>query len=950
MNDSYGSDVELSLESDDFDAEWYLNQYPDVKMLSMDPWEHYRWIGKKLGRRGSPVAGSVSVRSSEQISANISGESRNPLSFFMAPADGLSCEGDGAMTRLMHYVWKSRPDLQQNFDLDLQEGRTLYSGWFQETFEREYGISLHSLDVRDTSNLARNGVNLIGYAKGELGMGEHVRMVANSLNTIEFPFDVVNVKAGGHGEGDSSADLWITQNQNYTTNIFHINADAFPLECLRYGRGFYNIGYWAWELPDAPPEFFTAMNMTDEIWGCSEFTAAAFRSRTDIPVITMPLAVEVPDLSPKKYNKIRYGLPHDKFTFLFTFDAASYLDRKNPIDIVRAFNLAFPKGDEPVHLVFKVQNTAHITHSGLPRILWDELLAAIGDAPRITIINERFDRDEVFGLSLACDAFVSLHRSEGFGRNLTEAMSYGKPIISTNFSGSCEFINEITACPIDYRLIDVPDGAYPYSAGQCWAQPDVEQAAWAMRKLYEDDAFREEKGRAGRQFVRSKFNPRVVGERYRQRLEKINETRSHLVCNTNSVASKNKNITKRKENTALFTIVSKNYISYARTVLNSVKKIHPEYEVYLCLADDFGVELDKNKENYNIILSNELNIPDFIDMSIRYDIMEFNTAVKPFMFRYLLENEGFDKVIYFDPDLYLYNRLDELNELLDNGASVVLTPHILKPLPDDRCSPDDHAMLKAGVFNLGFMAARSSDETRNFIEWWGERLRTGCYADFDSHMFTDQKWCDLAPCFLPNLKILNSPAYNVAYWNLANRHVERSEDGVCRVNGHPLIFFHFSGVNPTKLDQVSKHQTRFKWDDLNPACQELFEGYAVALLDNDWQAALEYPYAYNEVAKWKIPPMVRRLYRTMNPGPRSFHSYDAARDYIISSCNQLSSRYDDPVNPVSELMLEIYRVRPDLQKAFDLNESSGRKKFRDWFASSAPREYGLSSELLPQYA
>ena len=140
---------------------------------------------------------------------------------------------------------------------------------------------------------------------------------------------------------------------------------------------------------------------------------------------------------------------------------------------------------------------------------------------RIAIMDKRLERDEVLGLNSVCDAFVSLHRSEGFGFNLAEAMLMGKPVIATNYSGSREFAREGTACVVDYQLVPVPESAYPFSQGQVWAEPDIEHAAVLMRRLAYDDSYRENIARSGQRFVSENFNEAKIGARYAARLEDL---------------------------------------------------------------------------------------------------------------------------------------------------------------------------------------------------------------------------------------------------------------------------------------------------------------------------------------------------------------------------------------------------------------------------------------------
>lgn len=397
----------------------------------------------------------------------------------------------------------------------------------------------------------------------------------------------------------------------------------------------------------------------------------------------------------------------------------------------------------------------------------------------------------------------------------------------------------------------------------------------------------------------------------------------------------------------VFTIASKNYLAYARTLMNSVAEIHPEYRRYLCLADEVNGFFDPSKENFEVIQSNSIGIDTFHDMSIRYDIMEFNTAVKPFMIEWLFENTDLEVVIYLDPDIQVYSRFTELESEINKGASVVLTPHITRPL-EDGLNPNDYHMLQSGVFNLGFIAVRRCDEAIRFIQWWGRRLATQCAADFSNNLFTDQKWCDLAPCFLDNLKILKNSGYNVAYWNLAQRKVARSANGEWLVNGRPLVFFHFSGMSADRRQLVSKHQNRFKWDDIEPCCP-LFENYQDALLATGWSVSKHWPYAYSNVPEgFKVASVIRRLYREKNQEPVLLDDM-ARQQFLLALCNQVAM--DIPTDSditITDLMVLIYRLRPDVQAVFSLDTKEGRASFAQWFEISGEQNYELPPEMTHQ--
>ena len=402
----------------------------------------------------------------------------------------------------------------------------------------------------------------------------------------------------------------------------------------------------------------------------------------------------------------------------------------------------------------------------------------------------------------------------------------------------------------------------------------------------------------------------------------------------------------RKRKIGVFTICSKNYLAYARVLLKSIAAVHPEYSLYLCLVDKVDGEFDPAAESFRVIESDGIGIPHFDDMALRYDIMEFNTAVKPFMFQWLMDNTDLDSIIYIDPDIRVYSRFNELEAVLASDVSMVLTPHITNPIEDGK-NPNDYHMLQAGVFNLGFAAINRCDEARHFVEWWGRRLETQACADLARNLFTDQRWCDLAPCFLNRLHVFKRPGYNVAYWNLTERTLSQVS-GQWRVNGEPLAFFHFSGINVANDNVVSKHQNRFEWDDL-PTFKPLFDDYRSALLEEGWEQTKGWSYAYAKTNDGKpIPSIVRRLYRETYPSSQALARANVS-ERLRDLCNSASGAVpSDSRSPITSLMEMIYRQRPDLQAAFNLGTREGRVDFQGWYKSAAHREYNLPAELIPE--
>jgi glycosyltransferase involved in cell wall biosynthesis len=398
----------------------------------------------------------------------------------------------------------------------------------------------------------------------------------------------------------------------------------------------------------------------------------------------------------------------------------------------------------------------------------------------------------------------------------------------------------------------------------------------------------------------------------------------------------------RPPSVTLFTIASKNYLAYVRVLLASVATVHPEYRLVLCLADRGAPELHGQPEPFEIVQADAIGIPTFDDMVLRYDIMEFNTAVKPYMIRWLFDRSDTDIVIYLDPDIRVYSPLLAIEACFERGASVVLTPHLTQPLEDGK-TPNDHHMLQAGVFNLGFIAVRRCAQSLRFIDWWARRLATQAVSDIRNNLFTDQRWCDLAPCFLDDLAVLKDPGCNVAYWNLAERRVQRNASGEWEVNGRPLAFFHFSGVNVARRHLVSKHQDRFTWDNVGHL-KPLFEAYFDELLARGIETTRAWPYAY---ARWKgveLSPVLRQFYRQIAPQPPAAGH---AGNWLEQALETEPGMPQEGPARVTRLMYLVHQLRPDLQQAFSLGTAAGREQFCRWFAQAARDEYGLPAALVP---
>jgi len=361
------------------------------------------------------------------------------------------------------------------------------------------------------------GVNLVGYATGELGIGEDVRMMVKSLLTTDIPFCVINRKPSSTiRQGDDSILSHVAEQPLYPVTIICMTGfDTVQLALERPDvfDGRYVIGYWPWELPEWPEEWKIAYDLVDEIWASSRFTESAYRASSPKPVQYMPMTVSFDDPGP--FRKSDFGLPADHFLFLFAFDFMSYPARKNPEGCISAFRQAFPEGSEKAALVLKVSNVV----AGDAR--WNRLKKLCRQDRRIVVIDETLDRRRVLGLMSVCDAYVSLHRAEGFGRTLAEAMLLNKPVIGTGFSGNVDYLSDDTGFVVPYKLRRVRKSEYPFAEGMSWADPDLAAAAAHFREVFEGVGYTDSRVRRGCQLISTVYAACNTAKHYRTRIREL---------------------------------------------------------------------------------------------------------------------------------------------------------------------------------------------------------------------------------------------------------------------------------------------------------------------------------------------------------------------------------------------------------------------------------------------
>lgn len=296
---------------------------------------------------------------------------------------------------------------------------------------------------------------------------------------------------------------------------------------------------------------------------------------------------------------------------------------------------------------------------------------------------------------------------------------------------------------------------------------------------------------------------------------------------------------------AACTIVSNNYLAFARVFSRSFLARHPGGRVFVLFVDRPHPAISSAAEPFESLFAEELRIPGFLNLAFRYSILELNTAVKPYLLAHLHRQLGLPAICYFDPDILVTGDLTPLYARLE-VADALLTPHLTAPLADAGI-PSERDILLSGVYNLGFLGLAFNARTLAFLEWWQNRLHEDCRHQVERGLFVDQRWMDLAPALLPRAEVLHDPGCNMAYWNLSHRRLEGEDGGwrVCQEDRPvPLRFYHFSGFDPRRPGEISKYQNRFTLGE-RPDLAPLYREYTRQLLAAGYEEHREIPYAYD---------------------------------------------------------------------------------------------------------
>lgn len=390
------------------------------------------------------------------------------------------------------------------------------------------------------------------------------------------------------------------------------------------------------------------------------------------------------------------------------------------------------------------------------------------------------------------------------------------------------------------------------------------------------------------------------------------------------------------------TIIAKNYVAHARVLARSFVEHHPEGRCFVLVIDEFDDYLEPSAEPFTILTPEQIGCGEFQEMALRYDVLELSTAVKPWLLRHLLREET-SVITYLDPDIRIYSSLQRLDELA-RERGLVLIPHNAEPLPDDGERPEQIDILRAGVYNLGYVSLGAREDIFMLLDWWERRLLNDCRVDPLEGYFVDQRWFDLAPGFVSDRAIVRDPQYNAAYWNLSMRRLGRNGRGYT-IDEQPLAFFHFSGFNPERPDILSRHQSRVKVSD-NSVLEQICIDYAKDVISAGHLEVKDWPYTYD------LLPSGIQFSRSL----RQLHAIALERGEVDGSpfTQEGSESFlqwlamPAPGAPlgVNRLLAELYGTRRDLQEAFPDVAGADRQPLLRW-----ARERGVIDEpalaLLP---
>lgn len=389
------------------------------------------------------------------------------------------------------------------------------------------------------------------------------------------------------------------------------------------------------------------------------------------------------------------------------------------------------------------------------------------------------------------------------------------------------------------------------------------------------------------------------------------------------------------------TIIAKNYLPAARTLIRSIARTDPGLRWVVLVIEPLDGYIDPEKQPFEILQLSDLRIPDIHALCMRYTLTELATAVKPRLLKLLFERTGCDNLLYLDPDILVLNSLEPVYARLAR-SSILLTPHITRPVVD-RATPSELTHLRCGLYNLGFLGVANTAAADGMLDWWEKHLFESCYFRPQQGVFVDQKWMDLVPLLFPDVGIVSDPGWNVAFWNLQERHIKLGTQ--MSANGEPLRFFHFSGYDAGQPDAISKFQDRFEMTKIG-AVARLFSLYRTLLLEEGHAEASAWPYFYNSFDNGvPVTLFVRDLYDSIGLERRRFrnpfNTKQTGSFYAWMNAPVAGEGTEAPF--ISNALHYLWKTSGALQRQFTDILGNGRDAFLNWAATHVdPRIYPIA--------
>lgn len=355
-----------------------------------------------------------------------------------------------------------------------------------------------------------------------------------------------------------------------------------------------------------------------------------------------------------------------------------------------------------------------------------------------------------------------------------------------------------------------------------------------------------------------------------------------------------------------FTICSNNFFSYALSFADSLVEKNNSYHVVIGLADKRSDTIDYHKfAPHEVISIDEVGIGNLPWMTEHYNIVELNTAVKPFYFEYLFKKYNPEHILFFDPDIFIYDTLDQLTCGFTEH-DVLLTPHVINPIPKGVYPWENH-FLNHGLYNLGFIGLKNTPNVMALLKWWQDRCAEHCISDYRQGLYVDQLWANFMPLFFSKVHIDKNPGHNVAFWNLHERELAASH-GKFSVNGKPLIFFHFSAFNPAAPERLTRENYTNLDYRSNLHILELLKQYKNTLIAHHYDSFSKQKFAWANDARVKeMDTLAREIqrkeqildyltFRFINKQRLITFMYDLFKDYIAYNNHMIGNINDTRYN------------------------------------------------------